>query len=358
MKTINFDSIILKTDMEEIFSSSLDWKKLKNKSIFVSGAGGMIASYLVAFFIYLNEIHDFDIKLYLNIRKKEKAYEKFGEYLNRDYAHLVTDDIVNGVIINDNINYIIHAASLASPQYYDCNPVETALPNVIGTYHLLEYAKKQKNFEGLLFFSSGSIYGKPLSTDCVSESTLGVFDFLDNGNAYAESKRCGEMLCHAYYSEYKIPVKSIRIYHTYSPSMDIYNDKRAFSEFIRNYIEGENIILKSKGLAQRAFCYITDAISGMFYVLFNGKNGESYNLGNPDCFCTIRKLAEIISNIESLKKVNVVFANRIDEGYRLSAECDSVRIPVSINKLRSLGWSPVVSSEDGFKRVVDYLLES
>ncbi len=354
MKAFYLDNEIIRQDMEEIYSSHIDWERLRNKSILISGANGMLASYLALFFIYLNETYHYDISLYLNIRNKNKAKARFNNYLSRKYIHLMTDDITCGISLKENINIIIHAASLASPQYYEKMPVETALPNIIGTYWLLEFARKQKNFEGFLFFSSGSIYGKPLSSDIITETTKGVLDHLDNGNAYSESKRCGEMLCHAYYSEYNVPSKSVRIFHTYSPSMDIDNDKRAFSEFIKNYINGEDIVLKSDGSSKRAFCYITDAIRALFYILFYGKNGDSYNMGNPNCFHSIYELASIISRIDSSKAINIVFADRRDDGYRLSPECDSVIIPLSIEKLNALGWSPSISSEVGFKRVVDY----
>lgn len=354
MKKLDLNNPIIKYDMEELYSSNIEWNQMNKKNILISGATGMLASYLVLFFIYLNEIHNFEINLYLNVRSSEKARTRFGEYLSRKNIFLVTGDIVNGINIQNNIHYIIHAASLASPQYYKTMPVETALPNIVGTYNLLEFAKEQQEFMGFLFFSSGSVYGNTKQLDSITELDVGSLDFLNNGNSYAESKRCGEMLCHAYWSEYNLPVKSVRIHHTYAPTMDYENDKRVFSEFIRNCIEGKDIILKSDGTAKRSFCYITDMISGMLFVLFYGVNGESYNLGNPNCFISIYELAKIIANDISRTKLSIVREPRKETQYQPSPESDTRMVPVNIEKAKMLGWIPKISCSEGFLRVVEF----
>ena len=354
MKPLDLNNTIIKNDMDQIKKSNLNWGQLRGKSIFISGATGMIASYLTLFFIYLNESNDFGIKLYLNCRSFEKAKQRFGDYLKRDYIIVINRDIITKFEIKENINYIIHAASLASPQYYNVSPVETALPNIIGTYNLLEFAKEQHDFNGFLFFSSGSVYGNTTSMDGIKESDIGILDFLNNGNSYAESKRCGEMLCHAYWSEYKIPAKSVRIHHTYGPNMDYRTDKRVFSEFVCNCIDEKDIIIKSDGAAKRAFCYISDTISGLFFVLLNGENGESYNLGNPFCYYSIAELARLLVNI-SEQKNKVVFSKRMNESYCPSPESDLRNDPVNIEKIKGLGWNPIVSGELGFQNVLNYI---
>ena len=116
---------------------------------------------------------------------------------------------------NVELDYIVHAASFASPQYYGCSPVETMLPNIIGTHELLKWAT-QHPVRSFLFFSSDTVYGTVKDVEQISEEVVGTLDFLAKGNVYGESKRCGETLCRAYYNEYGIPAKSARIFSGWS----------------------------------------------------------------------------------------------------------------------------------------------
>ena len=341
-------NFIVNDDMANIYSSSVDWGQLRGTSFYITGAAGMLASYFTYFLIYLNEVHHYEIKIYAEARDKQKAKDRFGEYIGRRYFCLVEADVLAEVPIKERVDYVIHAASLASPQYYGKMPVETMLPNIVGTYRLLEYGKREK-IKGFIFFSSGTVYGT-ISGD-ISEENFGTLDFLDLGNSYSESKRCGEAMCKAYFSEYGVPVKSARIHHTYGPTMDIENDKRAFSEFTRNIINYSDIILTSDGSAQRGFCYISDAISALFKILLKGEDGESYNLGNMDAWVSMKELAEILVNLYPERGLKLIFQNREDSGYKLSPE--QISNPVNLNKLKKLGWAPKISIREGFKRVID-----
>ncbi len=342
------DNTIINDDMKKIHVSIRNHERLKNSSFYITGASGMLASYFTYYLLYLNEIYDYGIKVFAGARSREKALKRFGRYMSKDYFTLITDDVNEAVPLCCPVDYVIHAASPASPQYYGSNPAETILPNVIGTYHLLEYAKKF-GVKGFLFFSSGAVYGS--MNVPAREDISGTMDFLDSGNSYGEAKRCGEALCHAYYSEYHVPAKSVRIYHSYGPAMDIQNDKRAFSEFVRNVLNGEDIVLKSDGSAKRAFCYITDAIAAIYSVLLDGAAGESYNLCNVNEWLSIKELAEMIAGLYPEKGLQVIYRARNDAGYKLSPEHSAAS--VEIGKIKSLGWSPAISAGEGFRRVIE-----
>ena len=345
------DSIILE-DMQGIYQSQTVWEQLKNSSIYITGATGMIASYLVMFLIYLNEVHDCHIEIYAGIRNVDKARWRFGNYMDKDYFHLIQGDVNGSVTIGEPVHYIIHAASLASPQYYGKMPVETMLPNVIGTYELLKYAAGHP-VKGFLFFSSGSVYGNVGETDSIREVTVGNMDWLAPGNVYGESKRCAEALCHAYFREFGLPVKIARIHHTYGPTMDVRNDKRVFSEFSNNILNGQNIVLKSDGEDQRAFCYLQDTVFALCKILLEGTDGECYNIGNPDAYISVRELAETLAGIFPEKNLKVEYRKREDAGYCASPV---KRVsPVNVDKLKSLGWKAEISVEEGFARSLKYL---
>lgn len=342
---------ILSEDMQTIFSSRKDWNEFKNSKVFISGATGMLASYLVLYFIWLNERKKFGISIFLGVRSEQKARSRFGCYLDRPYIKLVVGDISENLLLPDNLDYIIHAASLASPQFYGGMPVETMLPNIIGTNNLLVYAKTHK-LRSFLFFSSGAVYGKFDNVSKYSEDMNGDFAFADAGNVYGESKRCGEALCDAYFREYSVPVRAVRIYHTYAPTMDLQNDKRAFSEFVNNILHNQNIVLKSAGLDKRPFCYITDGISAILKVLLDGQSGEAYNLANNNQFVSMRQLAETLVGLYPEKGLKVVYGQRVDKGYlNLSVSND---MTCDTSKIERLGCTFKVTIAEGFKRVIEY----
>lgn len=330
---------IINDDMRNIHLSLKKPERLKNSSFYITGAAGMLASYFTYYLLFLNETYDYNIKIFAGIRSREKAEKRFGQYMDKSYFTLITDDVNHEVPLSCSVDYAIHAASPASPQYYGSNPVETILPNVIGTYYLLEYARRV-SAKGFMFFSSGSVYGS-LNVPA-REDISGTMNFLNSGNSYGEAKRCGEALCHAYYSEYGIPVKSVRIYHSYGSTMDIWNDKRVFSEFVNNVLKGEDIVLKSDGSAKRAFCYISDAVWAMYTVLLDGADGEAYNLCNVHEWLSMKELAEILK---------VIHRARHDAGYKLSPERHEY--PADVAKIVALGWYPTISTEECFRRVLE-----
>lgn len=346
------DDSIIRGDMQGIYQLMSVWNQLKGMSFYVTGATGMIASYFVMFLIYLNEVWGYHIEIYAGVRSTDKARWRFGKYIDRNYFHLMSGDINKPVMIEESVHYVIHAASLASPQYYGKMPVETMLPNVIGTYELLKYAAAHP-LKGFLLFSSGSVYGNVGELDSIREATVGSMDWLVPGNVYGESKRCAEALCHAYFREFEVPIKIARIHHTYGPTMDVWNDKRVFSEFTNNILSGHNIILKSAGEDQRAFCYLQDTVSALFKILLEGMVGECYNIGNPNAYISVRKLAEILTEIFPEKNLKVEYREREDTGYCASS---AKRLsPVNVDKLKSLGWEAEVNVEEGFTRSLNYI---
>lgn len=355
MSTDFLEHPIILEDMEHIFHSRDSWEEFRRKRVYISGASGMIASYLVMYLLYLNEVKDYNLEIFAGIRSAAKAQKRFGHYVEKPYFHVLSSDAIEPVPEAQHWDYIIHAASLASPQYYGTYPVETMLPNVIGTYELLRHAALH-DVKSFLFFSSGSVYGRITDIESIAENDIGIFDYLLPGNAYGESKRCGEALCNAYFREFAVPVKSARIHHTYGPTLDAQNDKRVFSEFVGNIINNQDIVIKSDGSSRRAFCYIADTISGLLKILLDGENGESYNIGNADEYVSIRDLASILVETFPEKGLKVIFQKREEAGYTSNPQ--KAEIPVNLDKLTRLGWHPEYTIRDGFQRTVRYLADT
>lgn len=338
-------------DMQEIADRN-DYAWLEGKSVFISGAYGMLASYIVYFFIYLNEIvlHD-KIGIYAQGRNLSKMQKRFGLFCDKEYFHIITDDICSEINISKKMDYIVHAASLASPQYYATNPVDVIAPNVLGTNNLLKMAREHGT-SGFLFFSSGEVYGKieDLQHDC-TEHDYGYLDIMNVRSCYAESKRLGETLCKSYFVQYGVPATAVRIAHTYGPTMDVYTDERVFSEFVKNVMHNENIVMKSDGLSERYFCYLTDAVDAFLRILKNGSRGEAYNMCNTSASMSIRGLAELLVELFEEKNLKVIAENRIKSSRYM--ESPVKKSPVfDTSKLQELGWRPQIDVKEGFWRTV------
>ena len=341
---------IIWADMESMYSRNPElWTPLKNKTVLITGAYGMLPSYMVYMLIYLNEAQkDYDIQIVAVVRNKNKLISRFGDYANRPYFHVVLDDICKPISYNEKIDYIIHGASPASSQYYDTNPVGVLMPNILGTYHTLELARI-KQVQSYLFFSSGEIYGQ-LEKKLIEESDGGKLDPADVRSCYGEGKRAGETMCQCYYHQYGLNTHMIRPCNTYGPTMDLVNDNRVFSEFVSNIVSKQNIIMKSDGTATRIFCYIEDAVLGYFYVLLKGAPGEAYNVANENGRCSIRELAEILCSLFPEDNIQVKYSTH-EKNY---LENPHKEHPLySTAKLQTLGWHPIYSIKNGFQRTIE-----
>lgn len=348
-----FEKKIVQEDMKEICNSDIiDFCDFKDKTFLITGATGMLPSYLVFVLIHLNEMNpNNNIQIFALIRNLEKATRMFGPYLNKDYFHVLNQNICDEIRVEGPINYIIHGASLASSQFYGTHPVETLLPNILGTYRLLELAKEKKTLS-FLFFSSSEVYGKVENLTSIGEQNFGYLDPVDIRSCYGESKRMGENMCASWHREYGVHSKSVRIYHTYGPTMDINNDKRVFSEFVANIVHRENIVVKSDGSSVREFCYISDATIAFLKILFDGADGESYNMCNPEGMISMSDLAHTLISIKPEYNLKLISCVRPDDkSYVENLKPNT--IAADITKIKRLGWNPKIQILEGFRRTID-----
>ncbi|MCX8480888.1 MAG: NAD-dependent epimerase/dehydratase family protein, partial [Sediminibacterium sp.] len=249
----------------------------------------------------------------------------------------------------DKIDFIIHAASQASPKYYGIDPVGTLKANVVGTINLLELARKKK-IESFLYFSSGEVYGI-LTEDKIpiNENSYGYVNPCDVRSCYAEGKRMGENICVSYFHQYKIPIKIVRPFHTYGPGMQL-DDGRVYADFVRNILQNEPIQLQSDGSAKRAFCYLTDATIGFIKILLDGINGEAYNVGNPNEEKSILELAKILVNLPQNNNTQIKYLSTKNDNNYMKSPIQ--RNSPKIDKINILGWFPKISVEEGFSRTI------
>jgi len=339
----------IEEDIKSIISENLDWKKLSGKNILITGASGMLPAYLIDVICYLveNKIIE-NVLLLALVRNLDYAQNRFKIYSKIRYLRFVVQDVNKDINIKEDINVIIHAASQASPKYYINDPVGTLLPNITGTINLLNLARK-KNVENFIYFSSSEVYGNYLG-ESIDETNYGSIDPLEERSCYSESKRMGETICISWFRQYNIPIKIIRPFHTYGPGMKI-GDGRAFVDFAFNIINSENIDIRSDGTAIRSYCYLKDAALAYFYILFEGENGQAYNVGNPYEQYSIKELAQILIDLFPRKKLSITLNPEYnDKNYKPSSINRSVP---NIEKIRKLGWEPKTDVKSGFFRTIN-----
>ena len=323
---------IIKEDLRTIFNSDIDWSKFFNKTILISGANGFLPAYLVETLLYLNFVNpSSNVKVVALVRSIDNAKIRFKAYSENQNLIFIFQDVSNPIQLNTKIDFIIHAASQASPKYYGIDPVGTLSANVLGTFNLLKLARENK-VESFLFFSSGEVYGElDASQIPIDENTFGYVNPTNVRSCYAESKRMGENICVSYHHQFDVPIKIVRPFHTYGPGMKL-DDGR-------------------DGAAVRAFCYLSDATIAFIKVLLEGKNGEAYNVGNPEEEYSVLKLANTLVDLYPQKKLQVI--KKVTSNSNNYLKSPLKNNSPNITKIRQLNWRPLVAVQEGFKRTIE-----
>lgn len=321
-------------DIKKISESDLDWSKLNNKTIFVSGGTGFIGKFLIDVFKYRNKFFNDNIKVICCSR-----HTQFDE----DKIHYISHDISMPLSIDDHIDYIVHLASNTHPKQYSEDPVGTITTNVFGTYNLLNVARKNK--ARFLLASSVEIYGDG-NGEPLNESSCGYIDCNTARAGYNESKRVSESLCKSFMKQYGIDFVTARFSRIFGA--DKKEDSKAVSQFMQKAINKEDIVLKSKGLQHFSYCYVADAVGALLKLLLDGESGEAYNISDDDNGMNLRDIAEYIANLAGTK----VKYETDDK--------DSSKIQYAIldcSKIKNLGWKPLYSVSDALDRTYKILFE-
>ncbi len=338
-------------DVERVAGLPLPWEKLNGSSIMISGAAGMIGTFLIDVIMYKNKNEDgFSCDIYALGRNEERAKERFSEYWDDQCFNFVNCDINKSLNIDiDRIGYVFHAASNTHPVAYATDPIGTITTNIIGTDNLLDFAAEH-GCRRFVFASSNEIYGENRGdAELFDESYCGYIDSNTLRAGYPESKRCGEALCQAYLKQKGLDVVIARFTRSYGPTVKL-SDTKAITQFIKKAISGEDIVLKSEGKQYYSYTYVSDAVSGFFTVLLKGECGEAYNIADIRSDITLKDLAELIAD-HAGKKVIMEIPDEIESaGYSKAtkARLDSA-------KLQKLGWKAEYDIASGIKRTMDIL---
>lgn len=334
------DSITYKNSIKNIASEI----GVPGGRILVTGSTGLIGSCIIDVLLAANELFGKKFEVYALGRNAEKLENRFGK---NDSLHFVVQDITEPLVIDD-LDYIIHAASNADPKSYALYPAETIITNILGAKNVLDYCRGRKT--RVLFTSTFEVYGK-LDQDEYYEDQYGIIDLNLIRSSYPESKRTSEMLFKAYSDEYGVDCVIARLSSIYGPTMKS-DDSKAHAQFLRNALAGEDIVLKSKGDQLRTYCYLMDAVSGLFTVLFKGKTAEIYNVANENSIVSIAELAKTIAEYAGTKVVFDLPDEVENKGFSKPQNC-----VLKTDKILGLNWTGKYDINSGIRETMDILRE-
>ena len=342
----NLDEIFT-TDIKVIAEDLRDfYEELEGKTVLIAGGKGFLGTYFTNVLIKINETLSKQVKI---IVLDSLITSKDKEDNSNSNVKFLQQDISESFELHDDIDYIIHAASIASPPTYRKFPIKTVDVNYQGTRNLLEIARERK-IKSMLFLSSSEIYGDP-EVFPTPESYVGKVSCTGPRACYDESKRLAETISILYFQQYEIPIKIARPFNVYGPYLNL-NDGRIIPDFMNNAIKKSEIIIHSDGTPTRSFCYVSDAISAFFRLLFSEHNGMIYNVGNDE-EVSVKEVAETIQKIMG-KSINIRMVESNDPDY--TKDNPQRRCPdLSLIK-DSVKYIPKINLEDGLKRIYKWYM--
>lgn len=303
-------------------------------NILISGGAGFIGSHLCAKLLAKGH----RVICVDNLITGSK--ENIKELLDNPNFNFIEFDISNPFYFKEDVDWVFHLASLASPSHYLNYPIKTLKSGLLGTYNCLGIAKDKK--AKFLLASTSEIYGDPL-VHPQPENYWGNVSPTGPRSCYDESKRAAESLTYAYLRQHSVDVRVARIFNTYGPNMQP-DDGRVVSNFIVQALKGNDLTIYGDGKQSRSFCYIDDLLEGI-QKLTEVDCTEPVNLGNPDEF-TIIELAELI-----LKETG---SSSLVKNFPLPEDDPKKRKPDIAKAKEVLGWQPKTELKNGLQKTIEY----
>lgn len=346
------DLPLYQEDLKRIITASfIPWNLLKDSSLLISGATGMIGSCLIDAILLRNRDFGLGCSVYALTRNLVRAKERFEGWGNSTLLHFIEADVNAAVSFPEgqSCDYVLHLASNTHPVAYATDPIGTITTNILGTKNMLDLAVKT-SARRFLYASSNEIYGENRGDqEFFDEAYLGYIDCNTLRAGYPESKRCGEALCQAYLRQRGLDFVIARFTRSFGPTLQT-SDTKALSQFLRNALNRENIVLKSTGNQYYSYTYAADAVSGLLTILLKGASGEAYNIADESCDIRLKDLARLIAQQASTQ---VVF--ELPDSVESAGFSKATKARLDGHKLQDLGWQLHFPLSDAIGRTLNIL---
>ena len=322
--------------------------EFKGTSLLVSGAAGLIGSYVVDLLCAANMQSGFGIKICACDRDERLLNERFPDGRLPGLRKVVAD-VTCDELPDEHFDYMVHAASNTSPADYAVRPVDTIWTNVAGAKRLMDLAVRHRT-RRFLFCSSVEAYGKNMGdVDAFSEDYSGYVDSNTLRAGYPSAKRCVEALCNAYAAEHAdFDFVVARIGRIFGPNVRP-GDAKAPSQFLQDGRERHDVVMKSAGTQVYSWGYVSDCATAMLTILAKGVRGEAYNVAHPEPM----RLCDFARTVAECAGVGSVKKEQTDAEKSAYSKIDKATLDVG--KLLALGWRPSVSIAEGIRRTLGAL---
>ena len=340
---------ILDSDIAEIVERlGGDADAFAGKTILLTGGRGFLGRYFMETFAALNQsVLEKPVRLIVldNLITAGDVGRDVPEYPGLEF---INHDVIEPFEYDGGLDYVIHAAGIASPFYYRAYPLETLEVAITGTRNMLELADARG--ARFTYFSSSEIYGDPDPKHVpMAESYRGNVSCHGPRACYDESKRVGETLCYIFHTRNGTETNAIRPFNIFGPGMQE-TDYRVLPNFASHIKAARPLNVYGSGNQTRTFCYITDAMVGFFLVALKGVPGEAYNIGNPEPEIS---MLDLVGRIESVLGKPLA-RNTIEYPDSYPADEPMRRSPDITKARRQLGFAPKVSLDDGLGRFLEW----
>lgn len=325
--------------------AKLSFEQLKNGHIFLTGGTGFIGTWMLEAIRFANECQAANIQVTILTRNPENFHSKYPHLFEHPNFHYLTGDVVKlpyeKLQQSTKFTHLIHAATDASAELNEVNPLQMFDTVVLGTRQILDFAVKEK-IPKVLYLSSGAVYGQQAQgIDFVAEESMSAPDCLNPKNTYAEGKRASEMLCAIYGKQFGCSIVVARIFALLGPLLNL-DIHFAAGNFIRDAISGKVIRVSGDGRPERSYLYPSDLVVWLLAMLTHGESGAAYNAGSE----------EGISIADLAKLTSILIGNH---GYEILGLTDSGwnhgrYVPSSKLIQKQLGVKQTVSLAEAIKR--------
>lgn len=345
------DNWSLEDDLSEILEGvGEDWRALSGANLFITGGTGFIGRWMLQGLMHANRHLKLGVRATILTRNRENFRQNYKEIYEAEGFQFCEGDVKTFEFPREKYTHIIHAATDASADLNQNNPLQMYDTVLEGTRRVLEFAV-DRQVARVLYLSSGAVYGQqPWDLPNIKEDWRGSPDCLKPLNTYAEAKRAAEMLCAIYGQQFGLNFSSARIFALLGPYLSL-DTHFAAGNFIRDAMSGKKITVQSSGLAVRSYLYASDLTIMLWGLLVRGEAGKAYNVGSDEPI-SIKDLAQRVAGL--LGQAGFEICGAADQGWnpgRYVPDVSLLQTDLGISRRTSLdqsilrtaiwnGWKP------------------